>query len=983
MGNTIRRTPVSFDIPDSPDYEFLNIMDFRGIAISDNPFTLSSNTASDMLNLYVDETNTLTTRPRLEKITSIKDKNAAATGNVFKRFLGIYPLSIGFLVHYIEGSIDHSLYDSSALDIITDNNGVWSYKNISAYEITGEKLLVFEKNDKIYILDGNNYYVISYILSSDGVITSVDFSEVEGYVPTISVGGTNLITGTTYDEINLLSDKYKKTYFWDGNWNINDVLISDTDTINNGYVKDYDVNVNYRADTVLAFAKSTIEFLNGIPTKGKYLFEYNTLPNDFGVGNFGNSEITMYPSPNPQDTEMDNASNTYKTFSADGNVLVCYYYSNTTTPSTIDGGLFVRRLLDEDPDMPWHTLCVDVNYKFILTQGNNLNDKIVDTGANGDVVVAVAQKDSAYCVLGYKYNNETDKYDKILEYSLDIEPVVFLSEDGNTLICVGKISNTAGKVYVFKNLLISSNITEPTFTLSTPTSTQRTTLSRNGKYVISGFNGQSNLYDISGDTAETITISDENQSALFGARNLLFSDDSNKLYVLSNSGSGKEGYLILNEYDSITNQYYPVEGLRFIEVEITGGTLDIYTANILNNNVLWYSDDGVINTYFNLTSTEPLLEITHTIQSGDDGYDDWLMLRNRFKRSICSIAFDDNRWFGAKNTVFRTVYNDPTYISSTGYNELGASDEIITGFNLIQNDLLAVYKEDFIWLVTPTTVSQDNATINTYSYQEAKNTVGNTAINAPIISAYTEIPLQISYKGIYGIKQISNLATPDRISESMSDDIAKKWLSEDKNVIQKAQTVNNLYWTYVVLSYENMTKIYVLDNRTSSWYYWEFPISAINIFMKSETCYVSDVEGNIYTLQTSEIINKYNPDTTEYYDDGEKIINWFWKSQILPLGTINYSKRLIDTTFIFTDTDTTDEYSLDYKFTAYRKVVSQTNVTTLSNQLNYIQSTTKKTLINRCNFIQLELSNTVDDINSNKLRLVALAFKYVLLEGLL
>ena len=55
---------------------------------------------------------------------------------------------------------------------------------------------------------------------------------------------------------------------------------------------------------------------------------------------------------------------------------------------------------------------------------------------------------------------------------------------------------------------------------------------------------------------------------------------------------------------------------------------------------------------------------------------------------------------------------------------------------------------------------------------------------------------------------------------------------------------------------------------------------------------------------------------------------------------------------------------------------------TISNKLNYIQSVTKKTLIPRCNFIQLELSNIDDDLNNNKLRLVGLGFRYVLLEGL-
>ena len=73
MGNTIRRQPVNFNIPNSPNYKFLNITDFKGLNITDNPFIGDSNTASDLLNLYVDEQNTLTTRPRLQMKFDLKE----------------------------------------------------------------------------------------------------------------------------------------------------------------------------------------------------------------------------------------------------------------------------------------------------------------------------------------------------------------------------------------------------------------------------------------------------------------------------------------------------------------------------------------------------------------------------------------------------------------------------------------------------------------------------------------------------------------------------------------------------------------------------------------------------------------------------------------------------------------------------------------------------------------------------------------------
>ena len=197
-------------------------------------------------------------------------------------------------------------------------------------------------------------------------------------------------------------------------------------------------------------------------------------------------------------------------------------------------------------------------------------------------------------------------------------------------------------------------------------------------------------------------------------------------------------------------------------------------------------------------------------------------------------------------------------------------------------------------------------------------------------------------------------------------------------------TANRQYWTYIVLPYENlkMTKVFLLDNRTLTWFYWELPIVALSVFNKDDKIYFADMNC-LYSMETSDIINKYNPDTTEYYDLDKEIISWYWQSQILPLGTINYAKKLIDTTFIVTDTDESDEFALDYKFKAYRKLVSETNVTTLGNRLNYVQSTTKKTLIPRFKFVQVILSNVPDDLNNNKLRLVGLGLKFVLLEGLL
>ena len=131
---------------------------------------------------------------------------------------------------------------------------------------------------------------------------------------------------------------------------------------------------------------------------------------------------------------------------------------------------------------------------------------------------------------------------------------------------------------------------------------------------------------------------------------------------------------------------------------------------------------------------------------------------------------------------------------------------------------------------------------------------------------------------------------------------------------------------------------------------------------------------------------------TEYYDEGKILIPWYWQSQIMHLGTMNHTKRLVDTTFVLTDTDTQDGFGLTYSFKVFRKLASNTTEKVISNDFNLVRSTTKKTNISKFGFIQLKISNIPEVTTStdtevayrnNKLRLVGLGLKYVLLEGLI
>ena len=425
-----------------------------------------------------------------------------------------------------------------------------------------------------------------------------------------------------------------------------------------------------------------------------------------------------------------------------------------------------------------------------------------------------------------------------------------------------------------------------------------------------------------------------------------------------------------------------------IPVDITSAhitdTLIVGLSTITNTNVYWYNSSEIL-----LDSKEPLLtRIRHIENIKESVCVDYDKYKKLLISSRITERFDNNTWFASKNYTFHTQYNDPTYVPLSSYNDLGEDFEYITGLSIINDNVLAAYKHNRVYIITPVTVGNQE----TYSYTETKNVIGNDVPDAPILTTLTEMPTIVSYDGIFALNQLENVQSSDRITTLISENINPRWLKESKADIDNCKTINRLYWTYYILPHRQVgddtadyTKIYLLDNRTQQWYYWELPIYVVNAMIKDNKTHFIHEDGAVYTLETTDLIHEFNPDVTEYYDGvgGEKlIIPWNWTSQILSLSTINYSKKLVDTTFVLTDTDTQDEYGLDYSFKAWRKSVSETNATTISNNIHYVQSTTKRTMIPRFNFIQIRLSNTSEDLDNNKLRLVGLGLKYVLLEGL-
>lgn len=930
MGNTIRREPVSFDLPKTPDYRHLNITNFRGLDVSSNPFELDSNTASDCLNVYVDESNTLTTRPRLQKkylnLLDVLGKNWEP--------IGYYQLHNGYLLHGKQGykAVMKLFIETEKDEYVDSDKELLDVNPVSPLQIPTNKCKVFEQGDTIYLLTGTDYLRIT----NDHKLASV-----EGYIPTTA---TVDIDGNRHEveSLNLLSDKYKESYYWDG---LRKPKIDlGASNISVGYEK-----IDFKA----FFGENKhVRIHKVFPKEHKILV---------GVSDPNAIEGLAFTNEKPYLLSYKNAilTNLYEfdvdtTHAHDYYYVGCgettdYIYFATTTKlncfhlnSVI--GTYNKSTVDVNLSEGWHIeyLKCDPSGYYCYINIYNFNTQ------------QMAIQRTILCYTGPYYNFDGVGYNGKLEFGTDL----YSFYEINNLLYVLRGSDLF--LIETNRLIIKGSIPKDEYG---QTQSISTSVASDIVWVWTG--KEYDLYSITDLTNKLETYSAE----IVDAR--LFSNAAYVILRYNDSARIKIIPDITNYSDNYISPIY-IQDDTFVDIAYYPN--NYYSYYKTKQEAVFYV---CINDYIDVT--------TSTTNKN------WSDKRDALLKSYINTRFDNNYWFASGNRYYRSRNNDPTYFPITEYNDLGDSNLPITGFNLANDTTLIAYKDDRLYLVQPFETSSG---AREYSITESKNTVGNTAIDAPIVTTLTEIPLQINYDGVYGLSQLSNVSATERIADLMSRPINQRWLDIPDTLIKNAKTLNRLYWTYIIIPDNDYTQIYLLDNRTNSWYYWELPIVVADSFVVDNRTEFADKNGEIYYLTTTDIDvpNDGNVLITEYYDDGEKLIDWYWQSQIMHLGTINYTKRLVNTTFILTDDDTTDGYGLKYGFKVFRKLASSVPDHTISNDINLVRSTTQKTNISKFGFLQMKISNITakdsgteqrKEFRNNKLRLVGLGLKYVLLEGMI
>ena len=930
MGNTIRREPVSFGMPAAPDYKFLNITNFGGIHQSENPFLTENNTASDCLNVYVDETNALTTRPRLEKKTDYF-KNIEG----FNKILYTYPL---FEKQVFQVSFE------SGVKFYVRKDGV--FHEITGATFTEDKSAVLEQDNKIYIMN-NDYYVVK----SDYVARLVSEDD-ETYIPTTQLGsiiGVDKITLNDYEEENLLTSKIYKKFTWDGTSPINQALQGGS-IKSNGFVK----TINYEDRHTVDFHNWWYGCGNGVfMEKQQKSYSGDDIEkagwvryvkiSDSGVVEKGDKiPLTNYLEEDITDTLIPSTDGSYMIYQ-NGTQLKILALPSLAVRKSIN---YASELSDMKVDRENILYNEDSDVLFILGYSNSDNKsyKLVKYDSDGGKEIL--------------YSNPSDESgvsksnDIRFVFNRDFTTCIIYSDSASAILISGFDATISTEVITLtpgKKYLLSDGRSYIHYTKT------------NQNSEISLYSYDASIEEYKKNTLSTQRTNTYEQSSL-----IAIDEISSGVYVTELQHTGGNNPNLCTAYI----YYCPLDdnkaGFYIGEIDFPNSWKNDIIAS---GRVFAYV--GYYGTYPNaglvimglFLSQEPLLVIEH------------LVARENTELFSGVINFRNKKWFYGKNNIIRwTAENDPTYLPPSNYDEVGLKDNIILDVLPISDYALVLIKHEGKFVLSYGTFGDYVTELIT----ESKSAIGGVSAFGSVVANYNELPLYLGSAGIYCLRQKENISPADFESLLLSERITKKL--EKENDKERAHTASIMYWSLFAFPKESTTDVFLLDGRTNNWFYWSVPVSINRFWKENDKLCCCSYDGEIYSFETSDILTEMG---TEYYDDGQLIIPWFWRSQILHLGTMNYSKKLNTTTFIMIDSDSTDEYGLNYKFKIFRKLASESNATTISNRLNYIQSITKKTIIPRFNFLQFEVSNIEDDYDNNKLRLVGLGLKYELLAGLM
>lgn len=953
MGRTIRRQPVTNNIPTAPKKYYFNITAFKGISRTDNPFNEDTSTCSDALNVYVDEDNALSTRPRTEvkyNLTNITN---------FKKAISLTFIDEKYLLQY------YTTDDKAHI--------CWVSTNGTVTPITGEV-----GTSKIEIRKGKGYYVFvdgvsyKYIDATTNVVSEA--SE-HAYIPLVSTGG-DLYTGT-YGEImqstNILTSAEKHAFgatlqtqeeilgiTYDALPSATNYTVVTENNNRKTVTNKKDINTVFDVDPRVPFTTPVSEVR--ISRSGKCILKRNMFSSNYGASFH---ELPMIP-----EGAMGISTAVYNEIFA---IVYCINENNVKKFVLIDSADEFKTYNKHEflfSTLNTNDYNVYPNYK----QGVLLTEHYLYLWMN-------AYTDDGYCrIYGVCHSRAAFS-------SIDFSNSNFLNlgtlttDKSNFIPRIDLQDNGATASVVMTTYTKDLNLSQDA--VATPIPTTRIGTSVNScafspieagvvYYTYYDNNATTTVYKYKNGNVETLY-----NDILVSRGNIVCANN----YIMLLNGN-ENAYGTLGEIFDITNStwhatvIFPSDWV--LPFESLAGTA--YYAGWALGNTICISYQNYLFTNKPFKVKTDFIEIQKTYTDYDSN------ILTQINTATHLIDFNNTLFIGGNSNLIchtdvdaNTFENNYLYLPMKNRAYIGTNDDKITSFNMLSDTGMLAYTKDNVYII------YYDATNKVYTYNKTKTPYGHISNRNATTTPISDTPIIINNNGVFAFQAVANYQTTDKSSVLISEAINPILFKETQ--LDKTFMCNHKYWTLLFVPNGNITKVYLLDDRTQQFFYWELYGKVIDAIEIDGDVNLLTEDGYVLTFTTEDIYKQYGAlEKTVYYDvyNTESVrIPWEWESQILPLSTINYLKTLVNTSFMVSDSDESDNYGFSFVLTSFKRRANyNTSEKTLKENLQGIKSRTIRTPITRFNFLRLNLSNMEDDSQHDytKLRLVGIALKYRLLE---
>lgn len=1025
MANIYKREPIRRELPanysDLDAVGYVNLNNFKGLQVYDNPMIAEQSSTYSGKNVYVDEHSNLTIRPALQYIkTTDRWRYTASNGtNIFVKYLdGKYILSAAYTYNNEPITVDDYIIANPNIIPIVENDIL--YLLVQRFEPANQ--LAF-----IRLIPGSNSFTDDY-----GVIFLDDQSASDISHYNILNAYTQLQLARDGDELGLIRPEslYSSiaTRYLPG-----DVYyLSDKYTLS---LHGYNADIYYCDGSIIV---PTYIGLNArIKSQSSNLAEYwNNAPNTLVNLKFKNGVAEVYeisyqfeaPGSNAELYSLtDDSGIIIRIFSIDVNgVLIDEKHIDVVYTDIVDTGSYNPLIGATVFKYNWN----DDRYANWLLVTVELYTPEDDTQAQPNLKI-------------FKYNLENSALELEASSALNaIQLTSYLDSSGDSYtglrvghkpVAMFSASEYTCKVCILWKAFDNSKGSVKSRSMSSLYEFELTT---------GNFNDVSYVDDITGINGPPAPLG-------FFENIVPFSSDKYHGFVANNpfkaiEETGESSQIVLSlSYADVSDNTHTLRGSRYLIPELVGSYSKYrptaLTATATEEGLSLGYTDGYSSVSWVLT-TEGIYNYTLPVSNGasivySDGKtvlsSDQITIRAlalrtiNISRSTANIPvlsqiydnfvtyffLDNIHWFIFEHTILATGVDNLGFHTIRRFDPLKyfKFTECITSAVRASDTSFWIFHGDGSYLIYKSSITLADQTSYYWLCTNAAKSKGCDFVNGVTTLPVSNNIAVVTTDDISSVALRENVATDERILIPLTLPIAaniRQLLSKTESVVIAVYKYLTIFFLNKI-SKDNYTPAVVFDNVSNSWWYWEFPFREIYSAKRTEnstqlsiaandinTCIIYELTEDEYTYGINSIIYSVYADRLDASQTPAQI-DWKWQSAVQLFGTVEKRKQLLFTTFIFDDymPDETSEQTINlgYYFNIYSKEYATSEPDSTTATVYRVSNSANRTMIARFNYLQLVLHNAEFLSGNNiengdftaltKPKICSISLKYRILRG--